>query len=466
MPRTRHKRLSLNRRAVLQAGFGGIAGLAGMGGLSGLPNAFAAEHRKAKACIFIFAWGGPSQLDTFDMKPNAPVEVRGEFSPIDTVVPGLQICEHFKLMSQRMDKVGLIRSLTHTDPAHLSSAHATLTGHLAPVVNSDADPPSEKDTPHLGAMLSQLTGDGRFQTRKNRNASLPKFVTLPWKALHPAAPGGKAPGQHGGWLGQLHDPFLLTGDPNHVDWKVPALTLSDGVSPDRLFARQQLLNSIQLQQQRFKRSASGQALDANQSRALDLLASSNVRKAFDLHREPDNVRDRYGRNIHGQCVLLARRLIEHGVPMVSVNWHQDHKNFWDTHGNNFNRLKNDLIPPSDRALAALLDDLSERGMLDETLICWVGEFGRKPQISPNNAGREHWPHSYFGLLAGGGIRGGSVYGSSDKIAAHPATNPVSPADYAATVLHSLGIPAETTLKDRTGRPHSLYAGQPILDLFG
>lgn len=461
MSRRRHCSLPIQRRAVLQASAAGLAGM------SGSSTAFAAtQHKKAKACIFIFAWGGPSQLDTFDMKPNAPSEVRGDFSPIETCVPGLQICEHFRHLSQRMDKVGLIRSLTHTDPAHLSSAHATLTGHLAPVINSDADPPSEKDTPHLGSMISYLTQDGRFDTRSNRNSSLPQFVTMPWKALHPAAAGGKAPGQHGGWLGRHYDPFLLTGDPNRPDWKVPALTLSDGVSSDRLFARQQLLASIQMQQRHMLQANTVQTLDSNQSKALDLLASASVRQAFDLNRESDEVRSRYGRNIHGQCVLLARRLIEHGVPIVSVNWHQDNRNFWDTHGNNFNRLKNDLIPPSDKALAALLDDLADRNMLEETLVCWVGEFGRRPQITRNNAGREHWPHSYFGLLAGGGIRGGSVYGASDKIAAYPQTNPVSPADYAATVLHSLGIPADATLNDRNGRPHRLFAGQPILDLFG
>jgi uncharacterized protein (DUF1501 family) len=190
-----------------------------------------------------------------------------------------------------------------------------------------------------------------------------------------------------------------------------------------------------------------------------------VRSAFDLTQESDSTRERYGRNIHGQSVLMARRLVEHGVPLVSVNWHNDGKNFWDTHGNNFNRLKDDLIPPADQALAALLADLAERGLLDETLVVWVGEFGRRPQITKNSAGREHWPHCYSGLLAGGGITGGAVYGTSDKLAAHPTRDAVSPLDFAATIYHALGVSAQTRLPDAVGRPTAICQGRPIVDLF-
>src|SRR5690606_13473705 len=182
----------------------------------------------------------------------------------------------------------------------------------------------------------------------------------------------------------------------------------------------------------------------------------DVRRAFDIHQEADQTRDRYGRNIHGQCVLLARRLVEHGVPFVSVNWHQDHSNFWDTHGNNFNKLKTTLIPPADLALTALLSDLEDRGLLEETLVVWVGEFGRRPQITAANAGREHHPYCFSGLLAGGGIRGGAVYGSSDAQAAYPAENPVSPHDLTATMLHALGVPGDAQLPDQTGRPRFVY----------
>ncbi len=468
---------SLSRRAVLQAGFAGLSGLP----LAGSTVAGDGTPKRAKACIFLFMWGGPSQLDTLDLKPNAPQEVRGEFSPIETSVPGVQVSEHFPQLSQRIDRVAVIRSLGHSDPAHLSSGHATLTGHLAPVIRSDAAPPSERDTPHLGSVVSYLKQTGRFEGPA-ATGPLPEFVTLPWKAYHPAAPGGQAPGQHGGWLGRSWDPFLLSGDPNAPNWSIPALALQDGVSSERLLSRSYLLQTIdsqraalwaavQSQTMDSQRAALGaavqsQTMTAHQAKAVDFLTSSAVREAFDLSQESDETRERYGRNIHGQCVLLARRLVEHGVPFVNVNWHNDGQNFWDTHGNNFNRLKNDLMPPSDRALSALLDDLHDRGLLEETVIAWVGEFGRRPNITAGNAGREHWPYCYSGLLAGGGIRGGAVYGTSDAQGAYPATDPVSPQDYAATVLQALGVSDETMLYDRQNRGHRLYAGRPIAELFG
>jgi len=417
--------------------------------------------KPAKACIFLFMWGGPSQLDTFDLKPNAPAEVRGPFNPISTRVPGIQICEHFTRLSQHTDKIAIIRSLSHDDPAHLSSGHATVTGQLAPVLKSDATPPSEKDSPHLGSLVSKI---------RPSQLGVPSFVTLPWKAFHPAAPGGEAPGQHGGWLGARHDGILLTGDPNTPDWKPGSLSLPADVSLERMQSRYELLRRLDLQRQELNRdgsvSAAAMQLQDHQSRAFESITSPNVRKAFDLSKEPDKMRDDYGRNIHGQSVLMARRLVEHGVPLVSVNWHNDGRNFWDTHGNNFNRLKDDLIPPADRALSALLEDLQQRGMLEETLVVWVGEFGRKPEITAGNAGREHWPFCYSGLMAGGGIRGGVVYGESDAKAAYPISNPVSPQDFGTTIVHALGIPIETTLQDREGRPHNATSGKVIESLFG
>jgi hypothetical protein len=447
---------ALSRRQLLEAGTVGALGL-GLPGWWHALQAATAERRPAKACIFLFMWGGPSQLDTFDLKPNAPVEVRGSFNPIATRVPGLQICEHFTRLSQMTDKVAIIRSLTHDDPAHLSSGHATLTGHVAPVVKSDATPPSRKDSPHLGAVLSKV---------RNSHSALPSFVTLPWKAFHPAAPGGEAPGQHGGFLGSEYDGLLLTGDPNDVSWKPPGLSLPQGVSYERLQSRFELMRELDAQRQQLQSAEATGQYRQHQSRALDLLSSTNVRDAFDLSREPDSVRDRYGRNIHGQCVLMARRLIEHGVPLVTVNWHNDGKNFWDTHGDNFNRLKNELIPPADLALTALLEDLEQRGLLSETLVAWVGEFGRRPQITAGNAGREHWPYCYSGLLAGGGIRGGAVYGASDKHAAHPASDAVTPQDFATTMLHALGAPTDGMLHDREGRPHRIASGKVLHSLLG
>ena len=410
---------------------------------------------KAKQCLLLFMWGGPSQLETFDPKPLAPDTIRGPFKPIATNVPGMEFSENFQLLAQRADKLAVIRSLGHEDPAHLSSGHTVLTGHLPPVNKSDAAPPSDRDSPHMGCVMSKL---------RPSVGALPSFVTLPWLAYHPAAPGGQAPGQHSGWLGHEYDPLLVSGDPNAPGWQVPSLTLIEGQSPDRLLRRQHLLASIDAQRRLINDSISPSRVTAQQQQAFGLLTSSSVRQAFDLEKETIETRDRYGRNIHGQCVLLARRLLDQGVPFVSVNWHNDGQNFWDTHGNNFNRLKNDLIPPADRALSAVLDDLSQSGRLEETLVVWVGEFGRAPTINAS-AGREHHPYCYNALMAGGGIRGGQVYGSSDRHAAYPNENPVSPHDLVATMYRALGVSPELVLHDALNRPHRLLAGRPIDELF-
>lgn len=450
-----HRLSSCTRRALLQAGGLSLLGWQ-TGALSALAGSGENGFGRAKACIFLFMWGGPSQLETFDMKPDAPDEVRGDFRPISTATPGLQICEHFGQLAQRTERVAVIRSLSHNDPAHLSSGHATITGHLAPVVRSDRDPPSDRDTPHIGAMMTRL--------RPPQN-QMPGSVILPWKCYHPAAPGGEAPGQHGGWLGPRYEPLLLGGDPNQPAWRPPALQLLDGVTPARLESRRALLATLDRQRPALEKAAAAGRWDEHQQSVVNLLLAPEVARAFDISQEPEAVRERYGRNLHGQCVLLARRLVEHGVPVVNVNWHNDGKNFWDTHGDNFNRMKNDLIPPADRALSALLDDLEERGMLDSTIVAWVGEFGRRPQITRNNAGREHWPHCYSGLLAGGGICGGAVYGASDKHAAYPVQDPVSPQDYAATLFYALGVDIKQTLLDRDGRPHRVCEGEPLRALF-
>jgi hypothetical protein len=464
----------MSRRAVLQAGAVSALGL-------GLPQWFAQSaagavapapgYGRAKACIFLFMWGGPSQLDTLDPKPEAPAEVRGEFQAASTKIAGIQLCEHFQQLATVTDKTAIVRSLTHDDPAHLSSAHATLTGQLAPVVKSDDTPPSRRDTPHIGSVLAATHavattgGENQMDGANDMATAIPRFVTMPWKTFHPAAPGGVSPGQDGGWLGAPYDPFLLTGDPNQPNWSIPSLTLRDGISASRFDSRYQLLRRLERQRVAWNDCSPASQLTIHQQKAFDLLGSPAVRKAFDLGRETDAIRDFYGRNIHGQCVLLARRLVEHGVPLVSVNWHNDGQTFWDTHGNNFRRLKNDLIPPADRALAALIADLNQRGLLDETLVVWVGEFGRRPQITAANAGREHWPFCYSGLLAGGGIGGGQLYGASDARAAYPTDDPVSPQDFAATIYHALGIGPDTVLHDQIGRPHRIVQGNAVSALF-
>lgn len=438
------------------------AGALALGGLS-LPSLFQARAvsapsapgrstpGRAKSCILVFAWGGPSQLETWDPKPEAPDDIRGDFQAIETSVPGVRISEHFPRLAARVDRLAIVRSMTHDDPAHLSSVHHLQTGHLAPRPHSDADGPSPNDWPHLGSLIAKV---------RPIAGALPPSVIMPWIVSHPAAPGGKAPGQHGGWLGKAFDPFLLRGDPNAPDFRVEGLGLPDGLPDARLRLRRDLLSRVDTS--RFD----APAWSSYRARAFDALLSAEARGAFQIESESPETRERYGRHIHGQCLLMARRLVESGVPLVTVNWHEDGLNFWDTHGDNFNNLKNRLMPPTDVGLSALLDDLDERGMLDETLVVWVGEFGRAPRITRANAGREHWPRCYSAVLAGGGIRGGTVFGTSDRWAAYPDSDPVAPADLAATILFALGIEPATEIVDPIGRPLPINRGAPITALFG
>jgi hypothetical protein len=344
--------------------------------------------------------------------------------------------------------------MSHDDFAHLSTAHRMLTGHLAPVPYSDAVGPSAGDWPHLGALVARC--------RPTQAAPL-SAVTMPWTVAHPAAPGGKAPGQHGGWLGKGFDPFRVDGDPNAPGFQIAGLGPPEGVTAGRFHDRRRLLAS--LDSARELAGSGAEAWDGYQVRALDTLASAEARGAFQLEREDPRIRDRYGRNIHGQCLLLARRLVEAGVGLVTVNWHDDGQNFWDTHSQNFRHLKDRLMPPADQGFAALLDDLSARGLLDETLVVWSGEFGRHPRITKSNAGREHWPRCYSAVLAGGGVHAGCILGASDRWAAYPARDPVSPDDLGATILHALGIDPATELPDRLGRPLRINSGTPLRPLF-
>lgn len=443
-----------SRREMIRAGSIALTGL----GLPGLWSSRSeavqggpAGFGRAKSCIVIFLWGGPSQLDTWDPKPDAPAEVRGPFRAIETSVPGVRISEHFPMLAQRVDRLAILRSLSHDDPAHLSSAHRVLTGHLAPTPKSDAAGPSPADWPHLGSIVARV---------KPPRGAMPPAVTMPWTVAHPAAPGGKAPGQNAGWMGKAFDPFRVEGDPNAPDFRVGGLDLPDGMSIDRLLRRRRLLTDLD----GHEASASWSGF---QARALDALSSAEARGAFRLDREDPRTRDRYGRHIHGQCLLLARRLVEAGVQLVTVNWHDDHQNFWDTHGENFTHLKNRLMPPADQGFAALLDDLQDRQMLDETLVVWIGEFGRTPRITQaGTGGREHWPRCYSAVMAGGGVRGGIVHGASDRLAAYPARDPVSPDDIGATILHALGIDPALEIPDPVNRPMRINAGTPLLPLFG
>ncbi len=402
----------------------------------------------------MFMWGGPSQLDTWDLKPAATEDVRGPFRPIATSVPGTTISEHFPQLARQVHRLAIVRSMTHEDGAHLSTAHRILTGHVAPTPFSDDAGPS--------ARLAPFGGD-RHQAAPHSGA-VPSAVNMPWTVMHPAAPGGKAPGQDAGWLGKAFDPFHLDGDPSSRRFRVEGLDLPAGLSLRRIAERRALW-------ERLANGASGslagaQPWDRFQQQALDGLISAEARGAFQIDREDPRLRDRYGRNIHGQCLLLARRLIEAGVGLVTVNWHNDGRNFWDTHGDNFNQLQHRLMPPADQGFAALLEDLAARGLLDETLVVWVGEFGRTPRINKTNSGREHWPHCYSAVLAGAGVRGGTVYGASDRWAAYPARDPVSPDDLGATILYALGIEPDSIVRDSLNRPLRINDGTPLASLFG
>ena len=453
------------RREFLRAGALSLFGL----GLPELLRARAAEPSgslrtplaspRAKACIVLFMWGGPAQQDTWDMKPDAPEVYRGEFKPIPTVVPGLRICEHLPLLAQRADKLCLIRSMTHADVNHLTATHHLLTGKPAPAG------PITDDWPSYGAVMAKL-GRGR--------GPLPPFVSM-----MPVVPNGaprfveESHGQGAGLLGPVFNPMRIDADASAPDYRVGEFALREEVDPDRLGGRHGLLKSLDTQVRRFEQQAAPEAMGSNYQRAFDLLSAPAAIRAFDLSREPTAVRERYGMNRHGQSVLQARRLVEAGVPLVTVFWPNDGITnvsvYWDTHSRNFIDLKTRLCPVTDRAFSALLDDLDARGMLDETLVIWTGEMGRTPKVGQSvvggagagKDGRDHWGKVFTTVLAGGGIAGGAVYGASDRFAAEPATNPVPPADLAATVYHCLGIDPRTEIHDRLGRPLTLCDGRAI-----
>lgn len=446
--------IGLNRRELLQAGYSGLLGV-------GLPTLFASqrraaaairpvgESRKPKSMVIVFLTGACSHHDTFDMKLEAPAEIRGQFQPIATKIPGYQICEHLPELARRADKYAVIRSLSHSDNNHLMSTHHVLTGEKQPGGFFDKVA-SRDDWPCYSSALSFL---------RPRNDGLPSGVNLPTFLREGPLTW---PGQHAGFLGQSFDPWQIADDPNKKDFRVDALTLAPGIDVSRLGSRQSLLGDVNRQQIQLEEVAQSLRLQKDQQLAFSMLTSSKLSQAFELHREPDAVRDRYGRNTTGQSLLLARRLIQSGVPIVQANI--GHVQNWDSHGNIFPTLKDRLLPPLDRGVAALLDDLESGGLLDDTLVMMLGEFGRTPKIN-GDAGRDHWGPCFFGVFAGAGVRGGQVIGRSDETGAFPATRAFSPNDVAATVYHLLGIPAEAEVHDRLGRPVRLNRGEVIESLF-
>jgi hypothetical protein len=452
--------IGITRRELLQVGYSGLLGI----GLSSLlsQRCEAAEARRAqrgasakpKSLILVFLTGAPSHIDMFDLKPDAPAEVRGEFKPIASKVLGVSICEHLPRLAARADKYALVRSLSHRENNHLVATHHVLTGHPQPGAFFDKVA-SRDDWPCYSSALDYL---------RPRHDGIPSGINLPTFLMEGPLTW---PGQHAGLLGPRHDPWQVTRDPNRSDFRVDSLRLAPGIAVDRLSDRQTLLDQFNRQQERVVDSAVGRRLSDQQKLAFSILTSGKVARAFEMDQEPVAVRDRYGRHAFGQSLLLARRLVQAGVPVVQAN--MGHVQNWDTHGENFPRLKNQLLPPLDRGVAALLDDLEATGLLDETLVMMLGEFGRTPKISSmpgaKSAGRDHWAPCFFGIFAGAGVRGGQVIGRSDKIGAYPATTPYTPDDVGATVYHLLGVDPAVEVRDRQGRPARLNRGDVMQSLF-
>ncbi len=397
----------------------------------------------------IFNCGAPSHLDLWDMKPEATEEVRGQFHPIATNVPGIHVSELLPRMARRMHQLAILRTVHHGHAQHNSGMYWTTVGQPYRV-DSTLINPSPTDLPGLGTLVGWLA------ERDDYAATVPAYVIAP--KPHCDSFQYITPGQYGGCLGSRFDPFVLNGDPNSSDFRVPNLTPIEGLPTERMHRRRDLLRRLDAPPDRAVAQL-GTDHDASLDRALQLLSSDTAAGAFDLAREPDAVRDRYGRHSWGQSHLLARRLIEAGSRFVAaVNGPSI---VWDTHNDNFNRLKNQLVPPMEQAYAALLDDLSERGLLESTLVLWIGDFGRTPKVN-NEAGRDHWPQCFSAVLAGGGIQGGQVVGRSDSQGAFPAERPVTPADIHATVFAALGYDASAIhYHTADGRPMPLSAGQPI-----
>lgn len=407
---------------------------------------------KARSVIMIFNGGAPSHIDLWDPKPDAPSEIRGTFSPIKTNVTGIHISELLPRMARRMDKVALIRSVHHQHSSHNAGMYWTTAGRPYPI-DSTLINPSRADLPCLGTLVGWLAQRDGF------SGGTPPYVITPFP--HCDSKAYITPGQYGGCLGARYDPFVLDADPNAAAFKVRNMELDANMSAGRFEQRLALLKGFSGSSPRIV-SPQAAEIDVYNQQAVSLLQSGKAAEAFNLSKEPDAVRERYGRHSWGQSHLLARRLIESGTRFVStVNGPSI---TWDTHKDNFNALKNRLVPPMDQAYAALLDDLAERGLLDTTLVIWLGEFGRTPKINAD-AGRDHWPGCYSVLLAGGGIRGGQVIGASDNIGAAPKERPTSPADIHATVYAALGYDARNIhYRSADGRPIPLTEGTPMREL--
>lgn len=461
----------ITRRDFVRLGALGTLGL-------GLPELLRAEEAAAaaakaagktpgrqKSCILFFLMGGQSQLDMWDMKPDAPEMIRGEFKPINTNVDGIQICEHMPMLAQRADKFTIIRSMTHHVKNHAPAGYYALTG-MAPKRDINNFGLNPDDYPALGSVVSFLQPSVR---------PVPTYVQLSPSLVGDT--GIQMPGFHGGVLTSKYDPLKVVNDPNQPGFQVEELSLPSGVSEDRFTARRSLLKLVETEFPLVGESPAIGRMDNFYQRAFNLVTSPEARKAFDIEKESPKLRERYGRNIYAQQLILARRLVEAGVRLVTIVWGGPINaplDYWDTHQGNFPKQKDKLIPIFDRCYSALLDDLNERGLIDDTLVVAMGEFGRTPrvgQITANGGtdatGRDHWPFCYSITLAGAGIRTGQVIGKSDETTATYTERPVTPEDLAATIYHALGISHHSEMRDQLNRPLPIVRdGEPVHELWG
>ncbi len=461
----------LHRRdAMIRLGQIG-AGAVTLPGLLSLERATAVEtsrnllirsEGKAKSCILIYLWGGPPQQDMWDMKPEAPEGIRSLFKPIPTVVPGIDVFDQMPLFAKHTDKTAIIRSFSHESNVHEASVYRTLTGRTDPTKVIPRNARNRQDPPTIGSVV------GAFLPTEN----MPGSVTIPRPIGHD---GITYSGTYAGFLGAKYDPMEMQNAGETKETPTHSLALPSDMQTARLQSRKGLLELIEEQDHRFQTVRHARSMDDFREQAFSMLSSTRAKEAFDINSVDPKVRDRYGRNEWGEAILMARRLVESGVRLVTISWMYIQNggnvaNVWDNHGpfegkNGTEMLQQKYcIPSLDQGYSALMEDLSATGLLDETLVAMYGEFGRTPKLN-KAMGRDHWGACQSAVLAGGGIRGGQVYGSSDKEAAYPKSNPVSPEDMLATMYYSLGISPESLIYDQLDRPHRLVDGRPLVELF-
>lgn len=447
---------NLRRREILLASGLGVLGLPLRKLLA--QDAESTMQPLAKSVIFYHHYGAPSHIDTFDPKPKAPAEVRGEFAAIESSAPGFHVTEIMPRIAKICHRLAVVRTMSHRTANHNPGVYLAITGRPGALDQVQVGAASD-DWPNYGAVIDRFSpGQG----------VMPTAVQLPHYAFDQVY---RCPGQTAGLLGSAHDPLIVARDPNQADFHVDELDLR--ISADQLANRKLLLADFDRRRTAFDQPMANSAWDDLRERSYTLLTSPRAQQAFDLAREPEVLRDRYGRTKSGQSLLLARRLVEAGVRFVTVFSGSNPGDGWDTHVDNFNRLKKNLMPTEDQAFSALIEDLDARGMLDETLVVWSGEFGRKPHIGrPNPAvnnigpgGRDHWPACYSLVLAGGGVRQGYVYSQSDNIGEYPKGSPHSPGDLAATIFWAMGLNPRTLMHDRLGRELPVADGNPITGVF-